>query len=461
MEKNVLLVDFGSTYTKFTAIDIKNSQIINRLTLPTSHETNISTCFKQGREFFEQKAHIADFDDIFICSSAWGGFRMIAIGLTDSLTTEAAKRSALGAGTRLIKTYSYKLTKDQVADIDHEQVDIILLCGGTDGGNQEIILHNATMLNDHLSSGTILIAGNKEAVPKIKAAFTNSNLTLFYTENVMPKVNVLNPEPVREIARDIFMEKIIQTNGIDDMAKIASSPILPTPAAVLKAAELLAEGLPDDKGIGPSMVIDIGGATTDVFTIGNPPITDDNTFFEGLEEPYAKRTVEGDLGMRYSAESLLEVIGMDAFTKMLPFDSNPGTLQEAIHYRTQHPTFIAKTEQDIEIDTALAAKAVELSVNRHAGTIRFSRTPNRTISYQKGKDLRNFKTVIGTGGVITYHSSPKKILKFACSNGNEYLKPEAPAFFVDKHYLLSSLGLLSQKYPKTAFKLLKQMMVPC
>lgn len=459
MNMFILLVDFGSTYTKFTAINVTTIQVVAHLSLPTSHEQGIMTCYQTGETSLLHQLGLPMFDDVFICSSAWGGFRMIAIGLTESLTAEAAKRAALGAGTRVVKTYHYRLTKEQVEEMNQLNADIILLSGGTNGGNQQIICHNAKMLHRYLSSGTILVAGNEAAISEIRSLLTNTHLTIYYTKNVMPKVNVLQAEPVRKIAREIFLKKIIHTNGIDLVAKKSLLPIIPTPTSVLLAIQLLADGLPTIEGIGHTLVVDVGGATTDVFSVGNPAITDDQTFFEGLEEPYSKRTVEGDLGMRYSSESLIEAVGFEDFQRL--FCGDKQALYRSIQKRIVQPTYLPDTKQEQQLDVLLASNAVALSVNRHVGTLRASQTPNRTIFYQNGKDLRNFPNVIGTGGVLVHHPQPKQILKHACISDRIHLKPISPKFFIDTHYLFSALGLLSQKYPKEALLLLKKMIVPC
>ena len=124
------------------------------------------------------------------------------------------------------------------------------------------------------------------------------------TENVMPQLNELNVEPAREEIRKIFMEKIIEAKGLRNAENFVNGILMPTPAAVLKAARVLSEGSDEESGLGDLIVVDIGGATTDVHSIADGEPTKAGVNVRGLEEPFAKRTVEGDLGMRYSAVSL-------------------------------------------------------------------------------------------------------------------------------------------------------------
>jgi len=460
MAKIALLIDFGSTYSKFIAVDLAHESIIGRITLPTNSQKNLMNCYSEGKQKILQQANIKNEPvEEYFCSSAWGGFRMIAIGLTETLTAEAAKRAALGAGTRIIKTYHYRLQPEQVLEIKAADPDVILLSGGTDGGNQEIICHNAQLLNDILTHGAILYAGNQEAIPVIKTIFTNKNLKIYYTENVMPTVNVLNAVPVRTIARDIFMKKIIQTEGISEVAKNSSLPIIPTPTAVLKAAELLADGYDSEPGCGPLAIIDIGGATTDIHSVGDGLPNNDNIFFEGLEEPYLKRTVEGDLGMRSSAKSLVKGVGLTEFQQQLGKNWTLPEIEQACQIRVDQADYIATTEREKYFDNHLAFIAADYAMARHTGRFRIHHTPTRIVYYQTGKDLRSFQTIIGTGGVIVHNENPQSILKKACQDAPTVLKPTNPTCLVDSSYLISTLGILAQKYPKIALKLLKEAVV--
>lgn len=458
MSKIALLVDFGSTFSKFTAVNLDQATVIDQLTLPTNSKGNLINCYLKGKEEILKSTSIADNQiEEYFCSSAWGGFRMIAIGLTESLTSEAAQRAALGAGTRILDTYCYKLSIEQVLKIKKDNPDVILLTGGTDGGNQDIICYNANLLSQYLQDGVVLYAGNQEAIPKIKEIFSQSPLKIYYTENVMPTVNVLNANPVRTIARNIFMKKIIQTEGISDVAKFSNVPIIPTPTAVLKAAELLADGTKEHSGIGPLAIIDIGGATTDIHSVGDGLPKGDNIFFEGLEEPYLKRTVEGDLGMRSSAGSLVKNTGLSEFQNMLGnVDWSIEHIKQACKIRINQPNYIAQTDREKFFDDNLAFIAANTAMTRHVGKFRLHHTPTRTVYYQTGKDLRDFQTVIGTGGVIVHNRDPKVILKKACQNTENVLKPTNPLCLIDNNYLISTLGTLAQSYPDIALKLLKK-----
>ena len=142
----VLLIDFGSTYTKLTAVDLDAEALLGTAASYTTVQTDINDGLRLGLERLEEKTGKLAFSDTFACSSAAGGLRMMTSGLVPELTSEAAKLASLGAGAKIAGLYSFQLTEDDLEDIRSAKPDIFLLVGGTDGGNQECILYNAKML---------------------------------------------------------------------------------------------------------------------------------------------------------------------------------------------------------------------------------------------------------------------------------------------------------------------------
>ena len=75
-----------------------------------------------------------------------------------------------------------------------------------------------------------------------------------------------------------------------------------TPDAVLAGVELLADGAgPGDEVV----VVDVGGATTDVYSVLTPDPEEASLHREVVEVLWRERTVEGDLGMRWSAPGVV------------------------------------------------------------------------------------------------------------------------------------------------------------
>ena len=458
-----LLLDFGSTYTKLTAVDIDNEEILATAKDITTIEDDIMIGFNKAYDKLMNKLEgkEVNFIEKLACSSAAGGLKMVAIGLVPDLTAEAAKRAALGAGARVIKVYSYELTKDEVLEIKNSDVDIILLAGGTNGGNKQCILHNAKMLVDLDVNLPMVVAGNKSANDEIKEIFEKAGFYFSITENVMPQLNALNVEPAREEIRKVFMDRITDAKGLSNAENFINGILMPTPAAVLKAARVLGEGTDEEEGIGDLIIIDIGGATTDVHSIGYGEPTKGGVNMKGLEEPFAKRTVEGDLGMRYSAVSLWEAAGSRKLRAYLNDKDRKIDIEGRCKYRNSNIKMVPETDEDIKFDEAMAKAATELSMERHCGTVECIYTPMGAVYNQLGKDLMDVRYMIGTGGVLVHSKNPGEILKAGTFNKENAtsLRPRSPKTLVDKTYILSSMGLLAQDYPDKAVRIMKKYLV--
>ncbi|MFX0548429.1 methylaspartate mutase accessory protein GlmL [Hathewaya histolytica] len=458
-----LLLDFGSTYTKLTVVDIDTEEIVATAKDITTIEDDIMIGFNNAYKKIEEQLQgkEVNFVNKLACSSAAGGLKMIAVGLVPDLTAEAAKRAALGAGARILNVYSFELTESEVEEIRNSKLDIILLAGGTDGGNKDCIIHNAKMIAEAKLGVPVVVAGNKVANDEIKKIFDEAGIYYSITGNVMPKLNVLNVEPAREEIRKIFMGNIVKAKGLGNAENFISGILMPTPAAVLKAAEALSQGTDEEEGIGDLVIVDIGGATTDIHSLADGEPSKPGVTVRGLEEPFAKRTVEGDLGMRYSSLSLLEASGTRKLRNYLNDKERKINISENCKYRSENIRMVPKTEEEIFFDEAMAKVATELAMSRHVGTVECVYTPVGPIYTQVGKDLMPVKYIVGTGGVLVHSKNPSEILKAGVFSKEEgtHLKPENPGFMLDKTYILSAMGLLAQELPDLAVRLMKKYLV--
>ncbi|AQS60055.1 methylaspartate mutase accessory protein GlmL [Desulforamulus ferrireducens] len=457
-----LLIDFGSTYTKVTAVDVAAAELIATARGITTVETNILEGLGQALE--QIKPHfggvLPDFTHRLACSSAAGGLRMVAIGLVKELTVEAARQAALGAGARILGVYAQQLSHSEIEQIDALCPDIILLAGGTDGGNKEVIIHNAKMLAACQRATTFVVAGNKSAADEVRQILVQAGKDVRVTANVLPELNKLNVEPARDTIRQTFLEKIVEAKGLRRAESYLQGILMPTPAAVLQAAKLLAEGNEEEKGWGDLLIVDLGGATTDVHSIAEGYPTKSGVTYKGLPEPYAKRTVEGDLGMRVSSLSLLETVG----SRKLAAISGLGeqTIQEYIHTVHDQVETLPQTAEQWQIDTAMAKAATDLAVERHSGILETMWTPMGAIHVQHGKDLTEVPYLIGTGGVIVKHPNPKEILQEALYKPEQptVLRPQKAKLMLDQEYILAAVGLLAEVRPTAALRLAKKYIRP-
>ena len=453
--KPVLLIDFGSTYTKLTAVDVEGEQILGTAQSYTTVQTDINDGLRNGLTLLEEKVGKLEYAETFACSSAAGGLRMVASGLVPELTSEAAKLASLGAGAKVVGQYSFQMTEEDMEEVKALKPDIFLLVGGTDGGNTACIEHNAAMLATIQPEFPIVIAGNRNSARKCKELL--SGCEVYVCPNVMPKFGVLNIEPTQKQIREIFLNRIIQAKGLSVAAELLSDIMMPTPAAVLQAMELLSEGCEGELGIGDLVAVDVGGATTDIYSIADGMPESMNTVYKGIPEPFAKRTVEGDIGMRYSVHGIVEAAGVDRISKLSGIPRK--RVEELVSYLREHTDCVPNGNGELEqLDHALASMAIETAVARHAGTMEETYTMMGLTYVQSGKNLTHVKQIVVTGGSLIHTKRTADIAKHALYSPSQpgSLRPKKADVWVDRKYILAAMGLISTRYPQVALKIMKK-----
>ena len=451
----VLLIDFGSTYTKLTAVDVESATILGTASAYTTVRTDINEGLEAGLRLLEQKTGKLEFEKCYACSSAAGGLRMVTSGLVPELTGEAAKLASLGAGAKVVGVYAFQLTEDDIDEIRQAKPDIFLLVGGTDGGNTACILHNAKMLAEMKPDFPIIIAGNRNAARQCQRLLEGCEV--YVCPNVMPKFGTLNIEPTQKQIREIFLNRIIRAKGLSQVTGLLSDIIMPTPSAVLQAVNLLAQGCDGEPGIGELICVDVGGATTDVYSIADGMPEHMNTVYKGLPEPYAKRTVEGDIGMRYSIRGILEAAGIDRICSLSGLGRE--RVRELTDYLAAHTDTVPNGDADLEkLDHALASAAVEEAVSRHAGTISETYTMMGLTYVQEGKNLTKVERVVVTGGSLIHTRRTEQIARHALFDPQKpaSLRPKNADVLVDRTYILAAMGLLASYDPQTALAIMKK-----
>ena len=451
----VLLIDFGSTYTKLVAVDVDDARLLGTASAYTTVQTDISEGLANGLGDLEKKIGKQTFSNYFACSSAAGGLRMVTSGLVPELTSQAARLASLGAGAKVIKNYSFQLTQEDLEEILQIHPDIFLLVGGTDGGNYECILHNAEVLATLPRQFPVIVAGNRSVAKECCRLLGEEDV--FLCENVMPKFGQLNVAPAQKCIRDIFLRRIVRAKGLTRVSDLLSDIIMPTPSAVLRALELLAEGCEGESGIGDLIAVDVGGATTDVYSIADGMPTSAKTIYKGLPEPYAKRTVEGDIGMRYSAQGIVEAAGIGRISKLAGL-SVPRT-EELVGFLGTHTDVVpGKDDELARLDYALACMAVDIAVGRHAGTIEETYSMLGQTFVQTGKDLSDVGQIVVTGGSLIHTEQTAQIAAYATYDPAQpmSLRPKKADVLVDRQYILAAMGLLSTHVPKVALSIMKK-----
>ena len=453
-----LLIDLGSTFTKLRAVDLANGDIIGSGQGPSTVETDVTEGLNAA--LADLDAHmggLADFKHRLACSSASGGLNMVTVGLVRELTAEAARLAALGAGAKLTGAFSYGLTDGDLKEVENLAPDIILLAGGTDGGNADVMLENAGKLAAAGVSCPVVVAGNREAADEAAALLEAGGKPAMVTENVMPEFGQLNVEPARTAIRRVFIERIVHAKGIDKAAELFDAVLMPTPVAVLEGAKLLSEGLGKTAGLGPLVVADVGGATTDVHSVADGAPSGEGVIAHGLAEPYLKRTVEGDLGMRINAAAIADAAGLDNLAAAAGLAvTRAGEILKNLSLDIERlPGNDEGGEEEQRFDQALAEAALKIAVGRHAGSLAIVQTVSGPVSVQTGKDLGAVKTLIGTGGVLAHGRDPAAALAATLADPlvPQSLRPKAPEIRLDRDYVLFAVGLLAELDPEAALTL--------
>ncbi len=441
-----LLFDVGSTYTKGVLVDIDNEVIIAAATSVTSADTDICFGIEAIKTQMSDVLHQVDVTKTLVCSSAKGGLAMIAVGLIPDLTLKAATLACYSAGAKVTESYSFELNQQEIEKIETSNCDILLLCGGTNGGNSTVVLNNAKRISMIRRKFPIIYAGNKSCQDQVKAMLNAAGFECTICDNVMPSYGVLEVDDCRNKIRDIFLDHIIKAKGLSSLSSLIEEIILPTPYSVMEALKLLAKGTLTERGLGDLMAVDIGGATTDVYSMNSELIIKDQVDYKGLKEPLEKRSVEGDLGVRFNAKNVLELKAHDIVIAPA-FQNYVNQFERAVHGTV-----------DSSYDQLLAQWCCEIACKRHAGKIETVYTPMGVSYYQQGKDLSDVQIMIGIGGPILHSMHPEEILKKALYDNHqkEILLPQKTDYYLDKHYIVSCLGLLASRHPDEVLRILKK-----
>lgn len=463
-----LATDFGSTFTKGSLFDLDEQRVLGIAYKPSTVGTDVSIGL---RAVLSQLSQLTTLPmrkiPARVCSSAAGGLRVAVIGLVPSLSLEAAQRAALGAGAKIIGAYGHKMSNAVLSALEKSRPDLVLLAGGIDGGDEETILHNARALSRLKLPCPIIVAGNQFVAGDCMEILSSAGCNVTVATNILPEIDRVEVHEVHHLIRELFVKHITQAKGIerisDEMNLVA--PIIPTPAAVLRACQLLAEGYPGQKGFGEVVVVDIGGATTDIHSATDGAPTRPGVLRRGLPELFLKRTVEGDLGVRINAATIVERSGVKTIVSLAhQLSAIPQTVADVLAYVERvlgDPNHVPDNEKEAALDGAMAHSAIRIAIQRHAGFIKEVYTGAGIAQVQYGKDLGAVSTVVGVGGVIAYGHHAEFALGgvIADAGAAQSLAPEHPNILIDRSYLLYAIGLLAEDHPGIAFNLAKQVLV--
>lgn len=443
MKALYLVAEIGSTTTVVTAFGSYGNKSFTCLAQGQAPTTvldgDVILGLQEAIEAAERSAgEKLEWEEMVASSSAAGGLRMTVHGLVYDMTVRAAREAALGAGANIHLVTAGILSRFDMEEIERIHPNIILLAGGVDFGESETILANARCLRELTFRVPVIYAGNCAVSKEGEKILIEAGFSVTIVDNVYPRIDQLQILPARKAIQDVFETHIVEAPGMSKIRELVNGKITPTPGAVLQGAEFL------HQWIGDLVVIDVGGATTDVHSVteGDPEVT----AMLVAPEPLSKRTVEGDLGVYVNAENVLALCNQKEVAEKLNANTD-----DLMKFKAPIP----HSPEEKEFASYLAEKAAQTAMLRHAGILEYIYGPNGRITVSRGKDLTAVKWIIGTGGALTKLEKGRSILEtLNQSKSSHHLLPRNGEILLDSDYILAAAGLLAEKNPDGVRKLL-------
>ena len=464
----ILATDCGSTTTKAILIEKRDEEY--RLVVRGEAPTTVEAPFDDvtvgalnaiseveelsGRTLLDHGRLISPASDrrgvdLFLStSSAGGGLQMTVAGVVKAMSAESAERAALGAGAIVVDVIAIddgRKEFEKVRRIRELRPDMILVSGGTDGGAVKQVAEIAEMLlaagpRPRLGTGLklpVIYAGNRDARDIVKQTIGDA-LDVRPVDNLRPTMDVENLQPAREAIHELFLQHVMrQAPGYDKLSSWVDAGIMSTPNAVGRIIQTTAERF----GVSV-LAVDIGGATTDVFSV-----------FGGV----FNRTVSANLGMSYSICNVLTEAGTGDIMRWLPFRMDEARLRNQLRNKMIRPTTIPHTLADLRIEQAVAREALRLAFEHHKTLARAltgvqqTRTVGELLDQRAGGqtlvDMMQLDMIVGSGGVLSH--APRR-QEAAYMMMDAYQPQGITALAVDSIFMMPQLGVLSAVLPEAA-----------
>ncbi len=468
-----IITDIGSTTTKALYLTKRSGfyRLAARAEAPTTVEAPYedvaigvrNALEKLGKEAQKQFLSenegelISSEHEYYSSSSAGGGLQVLVIGLFSKITAVSAQKAALGAGAILIDVISNDDNRSLYERVDivrRARPDMILLTGGFDEGDINFVTEFADIINsanplprfgDKLKL-PVIYAGNIRARELIEDTLRDE-FNLHIVENLRPTIDKEELGPARKAIHDLFLSHVMQqAPGYSTISNAVSAPIMPTPLAFGHIISELSKEEQVD-----ILAVDIGGATTDIFSSINDEFN---------------RTVSANLGMSYSIANVMQSSGLENIKKWLPFEIDDIVLENIIGDKMLNPTELPANEMGLMIEQAIAREALRLSLDHHkslirelpkdtkAGSIGLIKEPEAISDWDHTDtlvDMMRMGLLIGSGGVLSH--APKRN-QTAMMMIDAFRPVGVTRLAVDSVFMMPHLGVLAQRYPKVALQVL-------
>lgn len=466
--RSIVATDCGSTTTKAILIEKQGDEyrLVNRGEAPTTVEApfddvtiGVLNAVSEledltGRKFIEKGQIITPQQDektgvdlYLSTSSAGGGLQMMVMGVVRQMSAESAQRAALGAGAIIMDVIAVddgRKDYQKIQRLRELRPDIVLLSGGTDGGTKTHLVELGELLiaaDPRPRFGTmdlpVIFAGNVEAREPLEDIVKN-RFDMRMVDNLRPSLERENLGPAREAIHELFLEHVMQqAPGYSKLMTWTSADIMSTPNAVGKIMLTIAE----QRGIN-ILGVDIGGATTDVFSVFGGNYT---------------RTVSANLGMSYSICNVMLEAGLTSIARWLPFPIEESEVKNRLRNKMIRPTTIPQTYHDLLLEQSASREALRLAFIHHKQLARGLRgvQQQRTIGDalsqdDTGKTLVNMidlDMIVGSGGVLSH--APQRA-QSALMMMDAYQPEGVTMLAVDSIFMMPQLGVLSTVHPEAA-----------
>ncbi len=393
--------------------------------------------------------------DIYIStSSAGGGLQMMVAGVVRQMTAESAKRAALGAGAIVMDTIAandQRKPHEQIQRIRELRPDMVLLSGGTDGGDRKKVVELAELIapaKPRPRFGSeyrlpVIYAGNRDAAPDIERVF-REGFDLSVVANLRPTLEEENLGPARDRIHDVFLEHVMaHAPGYDKLISWADAPIMPTPGAVGDILQTIARR----RGIN-ALGVDIGGATTDVFSV-----------FDGA----FNRTVSANLGMSYSISNVCAEATMPRILRWVHLPMDERELRNRVKNKMVRPTTIPQTLESLVFEQAVAREALRLSFEQHKAFatslkgVQQQRTVGDAFSQQSSGatlvDAMKLDLLVASGGVLSHAPRMEQTALMLIDS----FEPEGfTELAKDSIFMMPHLGVLASVHPEAAMEVFEK-----
>jgi uncharacterized protein (TIGR01319 family) len=400
-------VDIGSTFTKAALVESRTGRLLDTAQAPTTTDDVVTGVLAATAGFGAAP--------LIACSSAGGGLRLAVVGYERLISAEAGHRAALSAGARIVHVAAGRLDHAALVALDEAAPDVVLLVGGTDGGEESVLRANAAALASGVlrSSVPVVVAGNVAARDDVAEVLRTGGLPVRVADNVLPDIGRLAPESARTAIRDVFLEHVVGGARLSSDPRLRGWVRAVTPDAVLEGVTVLAR-LRAGAPVPGVVVLDVGGATTDVYCVPDPDAEQATPGREAVGVPARRRTVEGDLGVSSRVGDLRAAARAEGL--------DPG----------DHPLFLGEAAATVALRRHLRAEA----------------------AYGPGAaGARGVGLVVLSGGVFR-HADPAAVdgvvARLAADRGGAGSVLAGAEVTVDRRYVLAAGGLLAPDSPATA-----------